>query len=73
MLGGWQIFDIFAGRRMTSVMMVIAVRISNGMMSTRLIVLQLIIMVLLQGRVEVLLLVCPNELSVDVNIQKQHE
>jgi hypothetical protein len=39
-------------------MMMIAIRIGDRMMSTGLVVLQLVVMVLFQRRVEVLLLVC---------------
>jgi hypothetical protein len=45
-------------------MMMIAIRISDGMMGTGLVVLQLVVMVLFQRRVEVLLLVCSRRWSV---------
>ena len=61
---GRQLLDVFTGRRIAGVMMMIAVRISDGMMSTGLVVLQLVVMILFQRRVEVLLLVCSRRLSV---------
>ena len=53
------VFNIFASRSVTRVVMMIAIGLCHGMMCIRLVILELVGVVLSERRVEVLLLVWP--------------
>jgi hypothetical protein len=55
----WHLLNIFLSWHVACIVVVITVRMCNRVVSTRLVVLELVLLVLLEGRVEIFLLVRP--------------